>query len=88
LTEDQKAIINSFPETDRGVVNSEDKMETDPIHAAFIKMNMKKRSKQEHKSVRFEGEEASSEDEEFDYDEEIDEDNEELKEEMEYVSKK
>ena len=60
MSEQQKKIIESFPERDRGIFKEGDEnvVEEDPLEAVVKKMKLKKREKEkqkEKKKVRFEG---------------------------------
>jgi len=58
LTDEQKQIIESFPEKDRGIYKQGDQnlVEEDPLEAAIKKIKIKKKSKK----VQFEGEDDHS----------------------------
>jgi hypothetical protein len=50
LTEEQKRIVESFPEKDRGVYKQEEKQaEEDPLEAAVKKMQIRKEHRMQRK---------------------------------------
>ena len=56
MSEEQRKIIESFPEKDRGIFKEgEGIIEEDPLEAVVKKMKIKKREKDRQRKVRFEG---------------------------------
>jgi len=77
MTEEQKRIINSFPEKDRGIFKEgEGIVEQDPLEAAVKKLKIKNKEKAERRRVRLENGEEDKE-EEYDSDDLVGSDEEE-----------